>query len=172
MKHLFILVLLAISIVSGCSANPKFEKYIFNFSAEEDDRFFITDAVFDRTFGAPAGSVGCCLASGGKSSSLSVSYYPGYGEFTWYDMKQEQFYKAKVQYPDNVQELAANMSMDVWLYSQEEPSKGRVNLITSVTSDNWVITWLANAGGGPNIKKRELIELGRAQGIPFERDDP
>ena len=86
-------------------------------------------------------------------------------------MKQEQFYKAKVQYPDNVQEMAANMPMEVWLHSDDEPSAGRINLITSITSDNWVITWLANAGGGPNIKKRELIELGRAKGVPFERGD-
>ncbi|MDN3649333.1 hypothetical protein QWZ13_10445 [Reinekea marina] len=168
-KSLF-LILLAWCLVAGCSANPKFEKYTFNFSAEEDDRFFITDAIFDRTFGAPAGGVGCCLATGGASSSLRVSYYPSYGEFTWYDLKHKQFYKAKVEYPDNVQEMAANLPREVWLFSDDEPVEGGPELITSVTSDNWVITWLANYPGGPNIKKRELIELGRAKGVPFERE--
>ena len=168
-KSLLFCLMICFSMV-GCSANPKFEKYIFNFSAEEDERFFITDAIFDRTFGAPAGGVGCCLATGGASSSLRVNYYPGYGEFTWYDMKYKQFYKARIQYPGNVQEMAANMPKQIWLHSQEEPVDAYINLITSITSDNWVITWLANAGGGPNIKKRELIELGRAKGVPFERE--
>jgi len=37
-------------------------------------------------------------------------------------------------------------------------------IITSITTDNWVVTWVANYLGGPGIAEREIIELGRAKG--------
>jgi len=158
-KQFFSITLLAI-IVSSCTAMTP---YSFGFSAEEDDRFWISKALYNDYMGAPAGSIGCCLSEGGATAYVFPEEYPHKGYFMWRDFKEKKNYHAHVQYPDNVEELADGLADKVVLRSGKIKEK-RVKIITSITEDNWVITWVANYIGGPGIVERELIEIGRAKG--------
>jgi len=157
-KKIISLLLLIVS-VSGCTAMTP---YSFSFSAEEDDRFWISKALYNGYMGAPAGSIGCCLSEGGATAHVFPEEYPHKGYFMWRDFKEKKNYHAHVQYPDNVEELADGLSNEIILADGTVREK-RVKIITSITSDNWVVTWVANHVGGPG-NQREIIEIGRAKG--------
>jgi len=158
-KQFFSITLLAI-IVSSCTAMTP---YNFSFSAAEDDRFWISKALYNGYMGAPAGSIGCCLSEGGATAYVFPEEYPHQGYFMWRDFKGKKNYHAHVQYPDNVKKLAEGLSNEILLRSGRVIEK-EVFIITSITEDNWVVTWVANFLGGPGIIERELIEIGRAKG--------
>jgi len=159
LKHIFGMLLLAFAL-SSCSAMTPYD---FSFSAEDSDRFWLSRAVFNGYIGAGAGNVGCCLATGGATVSVFPEEYPYKGYFVWHDELTDTHYHAHVQYPGNVEELANSLSDSVVL-ADGVVIKKDIMIITSITTHNWVVTWVANYLGGPGIAEREIIELGRAKG--------
>jgi hypothetical protein len=162
----FICVLLFVSI--ACSEPVD---YRFGFSAEESSRFLLVTAEFDDYMNVPAGVIGCCLGSGGKSVSTFPEKYPKEGYFVWYDKVSESYYQATLKYPENMKEIADKKLPDFYTIKDykniESKRPKRIYLITSITSKNEVITWLANAKMGASHIDRTTIELDRAKGEPF-----
>ena len=161
----FICILL--SITTACSEPVD---YTFGFSAEESNRFYLVTAEFDDYMNVPAGIIGCCLANGGKSASMFPEKYPKKAYFVWHDKPADIYYHATLKYPENLKEIADDLP-DFFLIKgyqgveRKEPKA--VYLITSITSNNEVVTWVANTMmGAPHID-RTIIELDRAKGEPF-----
>jgi hypothetical protein len=142
-------------------------KYTFGFSAAEDNRFWFITAQFDSRMNVPAGAVGCCLGDAGKSASMFPKAYPKEGYFEWFDEKTTTYYQAHVQYPENLKQIADDLP-DFYLVTnyenitRKEPKQ--VYFITSITSDNQVISWISNSGSQGSHIEKEQIEIGRAKG--------
>ena len=145
--------------------------YTFGFSAEESNRFLLVTAKYDDYMNVPAGVIGCCLGSGGKSASTFPEKYPKEGYFVWYDKVSESYYQATLKYPENMKEIADKKLPDFYTIKDykniESKRPKRIYLITSITSKNEVITWLANAKMSASHIDRTTIELDRAKGESF-----
>ena len=164
-RLVFICILL--SIATACSEPVD---YTFGFSAEESDRFYLVTAKYDDYMNVPAGIIGCCLANGGKSASMFPEKYPKKGYFVWHDESTKTYYQATLHYPVNLKEIADDLP-DFYFVTNYKGVKRKepkaVYLITSITSNNEVVTWVANTMmGAPHID-RTIIELDRAKGEPF-----
>lgn len=173
-----LLVIFVFLLPTACSAIPRKGKldYNFGFSAYKGGDIFLVKAIFNG-YRVPAGAIGCCVGYGGASSE-GFANYPSHANFVWLDVKTGIFYKASLVYPDNIAEIADGLSEYYWLHSQKEPEKVKTNkLITSITADNYVVSWVANAIGitsglgHRNTKKRDIVELARAKGVPFVPED-
>jgi hypothetical protein len=162
LRSLLLLILLTIN--TACSEPVK---YTFGFSGDEDNRYGFVTAKFDNRMYVPVGNVGCCLGDAGATSSMFPKAYPKEGYFEWIDEKTFTYYSATIKYPENLKQIADDLP-DFYLVTnyenitRKEPK--RVYLITSVTSDNQVISWISNSGSRGSHIKKELIEIGRAKG--------
>lgn len=171
----FITFMFFSSLLMSCASQSTFEDYVFGFSAEESDRFMFVRSVFDERIAVPAGVVGCCLSSSGKTAALFQKFYPSIARIEWYDFQDEQYRTATMQYPENLQQIVFDMNQKV-----ESSSTGGLNilspvLITSISSDNYVISWVAITSWEGLMTQREIIEIGRAKGevfVPDWLDDP
>jgi hypothetical protein len=144
--------------------------YTFGFSAEESNRFLLVTAKYDDYMNVSAGVIGCCLASGGASASMFPEKYPKKGYFVWFDKSVNTYFHATLNYPKDIKSIADNLNDFILVrdYTGENSKHPkRIYLITSITSNNEVVSWLSNAKMASDNITRDLVELDKAKGEPF-----